>query len=126
MACVRDALAESPNAKEVWVVKDSPRTVVVRLANAPDPQAGAMALVVAPNRGTPRQFVIEYTLWTGSLHRGAGVPNLARLNAPAVEATDALFLRAARNRCAPNAGGEPACSKSELNERINGRCSLGI
>jgi hypothetical protein len=125
VACVRSALADAPNVKEARFKKDYPRTVYVIFLNPPDPQAGGMELVVAPTSGTPSQFVVAYTLWTGNLTK-PGVPNLAKLNAPSVEATAAQLLRAAHNQCAPTAAGQPACSMSNFDERITGRCSVGI
>jgi hypothetical protein len=125
VACVRSALADAPNVKAASFRKDYPRTIYVSFLNPPDPTVGGMALVVAPTSGTPRQFVVEYTLWTG--RRGTpGVPNLARSNAPAVEAMGAQLLGVARDQCAPTAAGAPACSMSNFNERLTGRCSLGI
>ena len=125
VACVRSALADSPNVAEARYAKNHPRTVWAKLSNPPDPQVGAMALVVAPMRGTPRQFVVEYSLWTGTLMK-PGVPNLAKLNAPAVETTGAQLLSEVRNRCVPTAAGAPAGSVSTFGEKISGRCSVGI
>ena len=125
VACIHSALADSPNVAEAGFKKDYPRTLWVRLVNPPDPQIGGMQLVVSPTSGKPKQFVVEYTLWTGTLHK-PGVPNLALLNAPAVEAMAAQLLRGVGNRCAPTAAGAPACSMSNFGEKLTGRCSLGI
>jgi hypothetical protein len=125
VSCAHSALAHSPNVKEAVFKKDYPRTLYVVFVNPPDPSAGAMTLVVAPSRGTPRQLVIEYSLWTGTSHR-PGVQNLAALNAPAVEATGAQLLREVANRCAATATGAPACSMSTFHEKLTGRCSIGI
>jgi len=125
VACVRSALADSPTVAEASVKRDHPRTVYARFVNPPDPTVGGMELVVVPIRGTPTQVAVEYTLWTGTLYK-PGVPNLSKLNAPAVEATGAQLLRDVRDRCAPTAAGAPACSLSTLNEKITGRCSVGI
>jgi hypothetical protein len=54
------------------------------------------------------------------------VPNLAELNAPAVEAIGAQLLRGVRDQCAPTAAGAPACSMSKFADKMTGRCSLGI
>jgi hypothetical protein len=125
VACVWSSLADVPNVREVRFVKDYPRTVWVIFWNPPDPQTGGMKLLVAPDKGTPKQFVVEYSLWTGTTQR-PGVPNMASLNAPAVEATGSLLLSGVRNRCAPKAAGTPSCSMSNFRDRINGRCSIGI
>lgn len=124
-ACMLGALRGSPNVAEAGFSKDQPRTVYVRFVNAPDPSIGAMTLVAAPNRGTARQFVVEYTLWTQVTNR-PGVPNMARANAPAVEATAAQLLRVLGSQCAPRGAGEPACSMSNFGNKLTGRCSLGI
>jgi hypothetical protein len=125
VACMLRSLTDSPNIAKAGFRKDAPRTVYVSFVNPPDPSIGGMALVVVPTRGTPKQFVVEYSLWAGTSNR-PGVPNLARLNAPAVEATGAQLLRTVRSQCAPSAGGEPACTMSSFQNRITGRCSLGI
>jgi hypothetical protein len=125
VACVRSALAESPNVREAGFKKDYPRTVWVSFVNPPDQYVSGMELVVAPNSGTPTQIVAEYTLWAGTLHR-PGVPNLASFNAPAVAAMGIQLLAGVRNQCAPTKTGAPACSTSNFNERIKGRCSIGI
>lgn len=84
-----------------------------------------MKLVVAPDRGAPKQIVVEYSLYARISQR-PGAPNMASLNAPAVEAIGALLLSGVRNQCVPSAAGTPSCSMSSFGDRINGRCSLGI
>ena len=126
VACVQSALASSRMVAKAGIKKDYPRTLYATFVNPPDPYVTGIVLDVAPSRGTPTQFVVEYAMWRGKLYKKPGIPNLAELNAPAVQATITQLLNEVAGQCAPSAPGAPSCSMSYLDANMRGRCSIGI
>ena len=127
VACVHGALEGSTNVAGVRFANGRPRTQYVTFVIPPGPGVGTMAVVVAPGRGKPSQFVAEYTFWIGDLNKpSTGDPS----GAAAAEAGTRL-LQAAKTECAPSAPGEPSCSLMpafgpEGQKTRTGRCSIGI
>src|SRR4051812_8738066 len=99
VACVRSALGASPNIAEIRPSDDHPRTASVIFVNPPGPGVGGMAVVVAPSRGTPSQFVAEYTLWVGDPGKSGNGDN----SGGAVADAASRLLLEASTRCAPAA-----------------------
>ena len=127
VACVRTALADSPNIAEIRLRADHPRTQTVIFRNPPGPGVGGMAVVVAPSRGTPSQFVVEYTLWVGDPAKPFSVDNSG---AAAADVASRLLLEV-RAQCAPAAPGAPTCSLmpnfgQDGQKTRTGRCSTAI
>ncbi|MFL5607332.1 MAG: hypothetical protein ACJ8AD_12865 [Gemmatimonadaceae bacterium] len=95
--------------------------------NPPGPGVGGMAVVVAPSRGTPSQFVAEYTLWVGDPGKSGNGDN----SGGAVADAASRLLLEASTRCAPAATGAPMCSLMPMfgqdgQKTRTGRCSIGI
>lgn len=129
MACADVVLATSSFVERVSTARggDYPRSRYVTLLNPPGPRTTGLRFVVEPSRGAPRELVVEYT-WPGPWQGTNGMqpppdPKVSDVEGETLADIGSWLLRAVRAHCAPNAPGEPACSR--IAEGRRGRCVLG-
>jgi hypothetical protein len=128
LTCVDSALASSAivdraNARRV----NNPATRYVVLRNSPSRRVPGVLFSLTPAHGAPREFVVEY-VWPGPSLGSGGMAPPPNSNASDFEGqmlTDVAvqLLQLVRSRCAPDAAGEPACSR--VADGRGGRCVLG-
>ena len=130
-ACVEGVLAASPvvdQANRPTRRNYRLRTRYVALQNPPSLRTTGVTFVVLPSRGAARELVVEYA-WPGPLQGRSGMqpaadPNVSNAEGEALADVGAGLLREVRAQCAPEAPGQPACSR--VAEGRLGRCVLGI
>jgi hypothetical protein len=122
-AFASSAMVERANARRTG----NPATRFIVLRNSPSRNVAGVLFTLTPSHGVPREFVIEY-VWPGPRLGSGGMQPPADPNASEVEGrmlTDAAvqLLQLVRSRCAPDAPGEPACTR--VGDGRGGRCVLG-
>ncbi len=129
MACVDAVLAGSPLVERVTSrrVDKYRRSRYLVLRNPPGPRSTGLAFAVEPERGTPRELVVEFA-WPGRWQGVGGMqpppdPKASDIEGETLRDIAAGFLRDVRAHCAPTAPGEPACSR--IAQGRSGRCVLG-
>lgn len=131
LSCVDAVLDESPLVERiVGARRDSlPRAGGwLRLRNPPGPRSTGIGFYVRTERGTPREFVVNY-IWPAprvllSAQSGAlPDPRVADMEGEMLTDIGMRLLEDVRAQCAPNAPGAPACSR--VNQGRGGVCVLG-
>jgi hypothetical protein len=128
LTCVDSAFASSAMVQRANARRTgNPATRFVVLRNSPSRHVPGVLFTLTPAHGAPREFVIEY-VWPGPWLGSGGMQPPEDPNASEVEGrmlTDAAvqLLQLVRSRCAPDAAGEPACSR--VGDGRGGRCVLG-
>jgi hypothetical protein len=128
LACVDTTLATSAIVERLGgrrVKHPGSRYVVLR--NPPGPRANGVLFAVEPERGTPRQFVVEY-VWPGVWQGTNGMqpppdPKVSEIEGEMLTDVATRLLQLVRASCAPDAYGEPVCTR--VANGHGGRCVLG-
>ena len=130
VACMDRVLARSPAIERISTSprKDLPRSRYAELRNPPSPRSKGVGFEIKPAHGAPRELVVGYA-WPGNWQGANGMQPATDQQASDTEGemvTDLAtrLLREVRAQCAPNAYGEPACSR--VNQGRSGRCVIGL
>jgi hypothetical protein len=122
-------LASSPLVERVTASRrpDSPRTRGVRLRNPPGQFTTGLLFSIVPPRGPSRELVVEFA-WPGPWQGRHGMKQPPDTKTTEVEGEmladiSVRLLLDVRAACAPNAPGQPVCSK--VAQDRGGRCVLG-
>jgi hypothetical protein len=129
LTCVDSAFASTAIVEAARPQRrvDNPATRHLRLRNSPSPRVPGVLFALTPARGAPREFVVEY-VWPGPQLGTGGMqppsdPNASETEGQMLTDVAVQLLQLVRSRCAPDAPGEPACSR--VGDGRTGRCVLG-
>jgi hypothetical protein len=128
LACVDSAFASTAIVDHARTQRrvGNPASRYLKLRNSPSPRVPGVLFSLAPSRGAPRQLVIEYTWPASSGTSGMQPPpdpKASEFEGQLLTDVVVQLLQLVRSSCAPDALGEPACSK--VAEGRRGRCVLG-
>ena len=125
LACVDTALSTSSYVERLGITRqgDPPGSRYVMLRNPPGPRSGGMRF-----SAEPRQLVVEFT-WPGPWQGRNGMQPVPDAQASEMEgegltSIGSRLLLVVRAACAPDATGQPVCSR--VAQGRSGRCVLGI
>jgi hypothetical protein len=128
VSCADAVLASSPLVERVVRSgrADSPRTRGVRLRNPPGQCPTGLLFSIVPSRGPARELVFEYVSPSGGSPGGMKPPTDPKTREVEGEMLADISVRLlldVRGECAPNAPGQPMCSR--VAQDRGGRCVLG-